>query len=176
MLEIAPDYLDARLGLARLDYFDGAFEMARTGVLAVLAERPGDADAMDLLAQIDRAIAAAEAEKKPPPPPPVAPAVSVAGPPPPPPEPTEVMRWRLDLNGGWSELSGGRPDWWEADARIGYQIDDHYTVSLFVDWARRFNAENTLIEGRVDYRSGGRFGDYLFVSGTPGADFPRSPG
>ena len=172
-LELAPDYLDAKLGLARLDYFGKRFKEAREQAQAVLTARPDDSDASDLLSQIDKAIAAQDAEqkrlarekkqKKTAAIPPLNPAEEAAK--------EEELRWRLDLNGGWSRLTGDRPDWWEGDARLSYKLSSQYTLSGFVAPATRFDINNTLLEARLEYKPGPKFNDYLFVAGTPDAQF-----
>lgn len=168
-LEIAPTYLDALLGLARLDYFDKKFDVAKAAVENVLQERPDDQDAKDLLKQVEEASdvqAAAEKLKT------AAPlserpvASSTSAPPAPKP-----LRWRIDLNGGWSGLTGDRPDWWEGDARLSYHLNPQYTISGFVAPASRFEIEDTLFEIRVDHKQGPTFNNYIFVAGTPDADF-----
>ena len=157
-LSLAPDYLDAKLGLARLDYFAKRYKEARETVQIVLKARPNDAEAGELLNQIDKALAAREAvqDKH------LAKAEE---------QQEEELRWRLDLNGGWSRLTGGRPDWWEGDARLSYKLNSQYTLSGFVASAQRFNIDNTLFEARLDHRPGPKFNDYLFVVATPDAAF-----
>lgn len=182
-LELAPTYLDATLGLARLDYFDKKFQAARENVEKVLKERADDQDARDLLAQIAKATEeeeaqkkveeaqkkAEETEKKREKAASVNPRTEVASPPVPP--AVEPLRWKIDLNGGWSGLTGDRPDWWEGDARLSYQLNPHYTLSGFVTSASRFKIEDTLYEIRVEHKPGPAFNNYIFVAGTPDADF-----
>lgn len=154
-LELVPGYVDAKLGLARLDYFAKRYSEARAAVLALLRQQPGNKDAKDLLASINKAMAAAaEAEQA---------AKKAAE--------LEALKWKLDLNGGWSGLTGPRPDWAEGDARLSYKLNSEYTVSGFFDQANRFGVDNTLLEGRIEYRPGPIFSDYAFVAGSPNASF-----
>ena len=167
-LELAPDYLDAKVGLARLDYFAKRYKEAKEQVQAVLTARPDDKDASDLLAQIDKAAAEhvadekrrAEAKKRK--------TVEAAAPPK---QVEKPLLWRLDINGGWSGLTGNRPDWWESDARLSYKLNSKYTLSGLVAPTRRFDINNVLLETRLEYKPGPRFNDYLFVAGTPDAAF-----
>jgi len=161
-LELAPNYTDAKLGIARLDYYEKRYAEARAAVQAILKEQPDNGDARELLGQIDKAIAAEAAEKKR-----IAALEEAARKA----AELEALRWRLDVNGGWSGLTGPRPDWWEGDARLSYIINPRYTVSGFIDQARRFGVDNTLLAGRIEHRPGPKFNDYLVVAGTPNASF-----
>ena len=156
-LSLAPDYLDAKLGLARLDYFAKRYKEARETVQIVLKARPNDREAGELLTQIEKALAAREAVEDN--------HLAKAE------DQQEELRWQLDLNGGWSRLTGGRPDWWEGDARLSYKLNSQYTLSGFVASARRFDVNNTLFEARLDHKPGPKFNDYLFVAATPEAAF-----
>ena len=154
-LELAPSYLDAKLGLARLDYFAKRYREARETVQSILTERPNDSEARELLKQIDKALAAKETVQP----------KQVSKP------KQEELRWRIDMNGGWSKLTGNRPDWWEGDARLSYMLNSKYTLSGSVAPARRFDVDNTLFEARIDHKPGPKFNDYLFVAATPDAAF-----
>lgn len=155
-LVLAPDYLDAKLGLARLDYFDKRYQEAREAAQSVLQARPGDSEALNLLKQIDKALAAKETVRH-------KQTAQQAVP--------DELRWRLDVNGGWSKLTGDRPDWWEGDARLSYKLNSKYTLSGLVAPARRFDIDNTLFEARIDHKPGPKFSDYLLVAATPDAAF-----
>jgi YaiO family outer membrane protein len=61
-LELTPNYTDARLGLARLDYFQDRFPEARAVAIQIAAEQPGS-DARPLVEEIDKAIAMKRAEE-----------------------------------------------------------------------------------------------------------------
>ena len=170
-LQIAPDYADAKLGLARLAYFGKRYEEARTGTKAVLAKRPDDKDAQTLLRQIERAIAdqaaerakrraAAEARR-------LAaattPAPEAAAPP--------IRLWRFDADGSLSKLTGGRDDWREFSARLGYLVLPSTTVSGGIEVARRNAAPDAYFEGRIDHKLTPDVSIYLLGGGTPDADF-----
>jgi YaiO family outer membrane protein len=168
-LALAPDYVDAKLGLARLSFFRGRFESARAGVKAVLASRPDDKDAASLLKQIDRAIAARASEKRSPRPATKRKAASdgsasTANAPPAP-------RWRVDADGGWSHLSGGRQDWLELNGRLGHEVVAGTIVSGAAEVARRHGIVDSYFEGRIDHKAAPGLAGYAFVGGTPNAHF-----
>jgi len=173
-IELAPDYLDARLGLARVALFRGRLVEARSGAQKVLAIQPDYKDALELASQIDRAITgAAEARRleaqrakgqqerivqrdS------AALAAAVA---------VQHYRWRVDVDGGWSRLTGGREDWLEASGRISYSAFPGSTLSGAVEAARRNGLFDAYFVGRIDHRFAPGFSGFAFFGGTPDADF-----
>ena len=173
-VELAPDYLDAKLGLARVALFRGRFVEARSAVQKALATQPDYKDALDLASQIDRAITgAAEARRleaqraksqqerafergsaE------LAAAAAV-----------QHYRWRVDVDGSWSRLTGGREDWLEASGRVSYLAFPGTTLSGAVEAARRNGLFDAYFEGRVNHRFAPGFSGYMLVGGTPDADF-----
>lgn len=173
-VELAPDYLDAKLGLARVALFRGRIVEARSGVQKVLAMQPDYKDALELASQIDRAITGAaetrrleaqraksqqeravhrgSAE--------LAAAAAV-----------QHYRWRVDVDGGWSRLTGGRQDWFEANGRVSYSASPETAFSGAVEAARRNGLFDAYFVGRVDHRFAPGFFGYVFFGGTPDADF-----
>jgi YaiO family outer membrane protein len=233
-LELTPNYTDARLGLARLDYFQDRFPEARAVAIQVAAEQPGS-DARPLVEEIDKAIAlkraeeivaaeraeeaqrvaaaaqaenerkqaaaeqeasrrkaaAAEAEQSrkmaraAPAPVPAAPApaarktrsaptrIDLAAayditPPPSAPTPT---RWRIDLDGSRSNLSGDLPKWTEAAGRVAYEVNPNTTVSGGLHVAERYDLEDAHVDVRLDRRLSPSATFYLQTGVTPAADF-----
>jgi YaiO family outer membrane protein len=186
-LELAPNYTDAEIGLARLLYFRGQFETAHSDVKTVLAKHPDNGDARDLAVQISKAIAArATAKRKAarnatrnraatrrastPAPLLSAPTTSA--------EASQISRrWRIDLEGGWSQLTAGRRDWLEANARVAYEAVHGTAVSAAVESARRYGLLDAYLEGRIDHRFTPSLSAYAFIGGTPSADFlPKAAG
>jgi YaiO family outer membrane protein len=178
-MEISPDYSEARLGLIRLEYFQGRFAEARKLAAQMAAEEP-ESGADVLVAQIDKAIAAgkkdasrkaaagAEGKRK---------AmtsttrinlgpydVTPASAPPP-------TRWRLDLDGSRSKLSGDRPTWIEASGRAGYEVRPGTTVSGGFQAARRYDQDDTYLDVRLDHKLSDATSFYIQTGATPDPDF-----
>lgn len=80
-------------------------------------------------------------------------------------------RWRFDLDGGFSRLSGGLEDWQEGSLRVGYQLSERTTLSGGVEVARRFGTTDTLLGARVDQRWSDLGSSYVGIGGTPDAHF-----
>jgi YaiO family outer membrane protein len=167
-LELAPGYLDAKLGLARIAFFRGRFESARHDIVAILVARPADNDAKALMAQVDRAIAGRAAARRAAQQRAAAQAVVVENSPTPPPK---VPRWRLDLDGGGSQLTGGRKPWLELNGRLGYAVTPDTTVSGGVDVFRRYGIVDTYMEGRVDHKAAPGLSGFIYAGGTPDAHY-----
>jgi YaiO family outer membrane protein len=80
-------------------------------------------------------------------------------------------RWRADLDGSWSALSAGQPDWYEAALRIRGQASPEGAVTAAAEAARRFGATDVYGELRVDARLSDSASAYVRAGGTPDADF-----
>ena len=80
-------------------------------------------------------------------------------------------RYRLDLGVTRSHLSGDRPYWKEGGFRLSYKANEETTISGGMDISRRYNKTDTYGELRVDHRFADRLTGYLYVGGTPSADF-----
>ncbi len=137
-LSIAPDYADARIGLARVAQRRGDLKGARA-----------ELDSVDL-ANIE----AAEMRRQ------LNPAQEKPG-----------YRWRADLDGGYSRLSGPQPDWKEASARLAYIVSPGTEVSAGAEFARRFNRDDIFGEIRLDRRVSPGTSFNVRAGGTPNADF-----
>jgi YaiO family outer membrane protein len=206
-LAISPDYGDAKLGLARLEYFQGRFPEARA-IAAKLGGTASEGDAKALTAEIDRAVAAREeaaralaaagrareeearikeaaareqeeAGKAVKITPPsgrkamrpavrinldaydVTPAAAVPAP----------TRWRLDLDGSRSTLTGDRPGWRDGTGRLGYEVSPGTVVSGGFLAANRYDQDDTYLEARVDHKPTDSISFYLQAGATPDADF-----
>lgn len=157
VLILAPEYADAKLGLARIDYFSGNFEAARARAAAAARDHPDRQDARDLVAAIDRAIAArAAASNKPP-------AADEA-----------LLPWRVDLDGIFSSLSQGRSNWYEGRAGASYRVRPTFSLGFSVHYANRYELSDTYIEGSFSARPYPWLSANGFIGGTPAADFlPR---
>jgi YaiO family outer membrane protein len=138
-LEIAPDYTDARLGLARVHQRRGN----RAAALDELARVPaGNTEA----AQLRTALAT-------------------------PAQAASPYRWRLDLDGSYSDVGNGQPDWRDASIRVGYAADAATRVSGLVEASRRFSRDDVYGEVQLDRRVSDRANVWLLLGGTPNADF-----
>ena len=169
VLAARPDDLDARLNLGLALLALDRLEEAEAAFAAVLARAPAYADARIGRARVARRrgdLATARRE--------AAEAVRLA------PEDAEAAalarslaeppRWRLDLDGARSELSGGLADWSEARVAVSGAIADRWSAALAVEATERFDNRDTYVEGRLDRRSG-RGGAYVLVGGAPDADY-----
>jgi len=134
------------------DYADAHVGMAR------IAQRRGDlSGALSTLEPVDPTNADASALR----------AQILSGPPG---EVASPYRWSLDLNGSYSFVEE-RADWKEFSARISYRPTDGTTLSSVVETSRRFGLNDTYGELRIDRRFSPGANGYVFVGGTPDADF-----
>jgi YaiO family outer membrane protein len=175
-VELAPDYLDARIGLARIALYGGRFAEAQSAVRKVLEMRADYEDARELAMQIDRAISdaakslrleqqRAKARRE---------TTVRRAPIKPEPEPDAAVqghRWRVDADGGWSRLTGGRQDWLEASGRLSYSVFPGTNLSAAIEAARRNGLIDTYLEGRVDHRVAPDIFGYILFGATPNANF-----
>lgn len=167
-LALAPDYVDANLGLALIAFRSGDLLTAERNARAVLGVRT-DAEATQLLAQIADARAASAAA-------PgrlavLAPAAPELGLEAPPETKSRWAGWRFDIDGTFSDLAVGYPDWKEAAFRVGYEVSPRTTVSLAVEISTRGSATDIRLETRVDRSIAPGLSAYAFVAGTPDPDF-----
>ena len=82
-------------------------------------------------------------------------------------------RWRLDLDGTYSALTGA-DDWRELGIGVRYQATPATALGLGIEAARRFGRDDVYGEARVEKRFADGLSAYLLAGGTPGADFrPR---
>lgn len=135
-LAVAPDYADARVGLARIAQRRGDNAAARAELDRVDQAYP---DAAALRAQLDGKPAGSG--------------------------------WRLDLDGSYSALEGGQPDWRELSVQLGRQMTADRAVAGRVEVARRFDNTDVYGEVRLDQRLSDRVTAYASFGGAPGADF-----
>lgn len=80
-------------------------------------------------------------------------------------------RWRIDLDGSFSRLTGGLEPWREGSLRVAYLLDPRATLSGGIEVDHRFGRIDTLIDARADYRWSDAISTYWRLGGTPEADF-----
>lgn len=174
-LKLSPKDLNAKLGLARLKFFHGQFNAAREAALEVVAARKEDKDAQELLTQIDRAISGRRKEQR------AAQQRSTIGSHPissakrestsPNKESDSTQHWKFDMDGSLSKLTGGRQDWREVNARLGYEASAGTVLSAAVQSANRFGISNTYSEIRIDQKNAQGLTGYVYGGLTPNAEY-----
>lgn len=83
-------------------------------------------------------------------------------------------RWRLDVDGAYSDLTDGQKPWREASLRLARQLTARTTLTGGLEASERFGKRDMLIDARADHRWTEAFTSYLRLGGTPAADFrPR---
>ncbi len=141
-LQLAPDYEDASLGLARIAYFRGNYDSALERLAAL---DPTRADVAELTAAVERARAAANARSQYP--------------------------WRVDIAYSQSSLTGGLPDWSLISVALGRQVSDRSTLTALVSSAERFELRDTLAQVRLDHRLDTGLLTHIAIGGAPDAIF-----
>ena len=138
---LAPNYVDAHLGLARLAFWQSDLDAA--GQLLATARRfdPGNEEAILLEQQLAGARA------------------------------TSDRPWRFDMGVSASDLSGVLPAWKEGTIALSRKVSPQMTVAAAVRSAERFGAVDSYFESRVDYRFNQKISAWLFAGSTPSADF-----
>lgn len=202
-LSIAPDNLDAVLGLARIDLYTNALDSADARLALVLVKRPNDRDAQALRARVrlargdaagaeddfrrlatlapreldyqlglGDALRAQERDAEARTAFEAAAAID--------PNSLDVRnrlalkarpKWRLDVSGGYSDLSGPFESWQEGRVSLGYRVSPLTNVTGSVEVNRRFGLTDVTIDGTVDHRFSEALSAYLRVGGTPDANF-----
>lgn len=172
ILEATPDHAEALMLGAQISMAQDRPDEAESFYLAALRAQPDNADALVGLGDVRRARfrenEAREAYRQ---------ALSLRPgdediqarldvPPP--------IRWRIDVDGLYSSLSGPQDPWREVYFRIAHHLTPETTLSVGLELSERFDMVDTYIEGRVDHRFSSRFAAHVLVGGTPNADFrPR---
>lgn len=141
-LDIAPAYDDARIGRARIAYFNQDFTRALDLLEPVGADRP---EAATLRASI---LEARRAETTQP-----------------------AHPWRIDLTASRSDLTQNLPDWSLVGLAVGKRITARDALTGSLAWAERFDVEDVYAELRYDRRLGARSSGYVAVGGSPDAVF-----
>lgn len=80
-------------------------------------------------------------------------------------------RWSLDLDGSYSNVGSGQPDWRDASVRLGYSADTAIRLSGLVEASRRFSRNDLYGEIQLDRRLSDRANAWLLLGATPDADF-----
>ncbi len=143
-LRLAPAYEDARIALARVARRRGDLAAARAELERV---NPANGEAAALRAELAQGDARG---------------------------PRLPSPWQLDLDGSYSALSSGAPDWREASVQLRRQASESTAIAVRVEHSRRFGLDDTYGEARVDHRLAGGGNFYLSIGATPNADFrPR---
>jgi YaiO family outer membrane protein len=177
-LVLAPDYVDANLGLAQIAFRRGEYDLAGIQAGIVLAARP-DPDAERLVAQIEAARNPPRPEPQRPPDPAAASTVAPPSVPglaaglavPAPAAERPGARWRVDIDGTFSYLGSGFADWREASLGIGYRFRPGTTLTLGGEASSRFDAFDVYMTGRIDHELNPNLSVFAFAAGTPDPDF-----
>jgi len=135
-LAIAPDYADARIGIARVEQRRGRIDAAVSELNMIGSD---NSEASVLRQQLRQH--------------------------------TDIQRWRLDFDGGYSWLEGSQPDWQEVAMRLAYRASAASTVSGGLEIARRFEVTDVYGELRVDNRFRPGLDGYVLLGATPNSDF-----
>lgn len=153
-LEIAPDYNDARIALARIALRRGAIEQGLAELAPITAGQPGYEEAQTVRAQLDQARreqAQLDQARQPS-------------------RPAE-RRWRLDAEFSYSDLTSPQPSWREGNARLAYRLSPETRLAAAAELADRFDRFDAYFEGYVEQRLSSRVIVYGLAGATPGADF-----
>ncbi|PSJ42106.1 YaiO family outer membrane beta-barrel protein [Allosphingosinicella deserti] len=137
-LEIAPDYVDARIALARLAQRRGDLDEARRQVGSISSSNQEVRDLISTLSAGEAAL---------------------------------PYRWQLDIDGSYSALGSGRPDWKEATVQLGYNAGPATVIAGRLEGSRRFGFSDVYGELRLDQRLSSDAAIYVSLGGTPDADF-----
>jgi YaiO family outer membrane protein len=142
---LAPGYVDAHLGLARLAFWRGDLDEAGQRLATVRRLDPGNEEAALVAQQVADARAVSH------------------------------RVWRLDMGASASDLSDALPGWREGTVSLSRRVNTEMTVAAAVRSAERFGAADSYFEGRIDYRFDQKIRAWLFAGATPSADFlPQS--
>jgi YaiO family outer membrane protein len=140
-LAIAPDYADARIGLARVAQRRGD----RQGALALLEPvDPANREAGELRSALGRSGGTGTAM------------------------PGQVQ---VDLDVSYAQLDGPAQDWREGSLRVQAPLGARTAAAALVEVSERFGRTDVYGELRVDQRVGSGGGVYLSLGATPDADF-----
>ncbi len=82
----------------------------------------------------------------------------------------DADHWRFDVEAAYSDLSHGLDPWREGAVRAAYTWE-RLTLAGAVEAASRFDSFDAYVESRGDYRFDGASSVYVFLGGTPSADF-----
>lgn len=82
----------------------------------------------------------------------------------------ERSKWRIDVDGSYSGVGLGQPDWKEGSLRVSRQLMTATAVQAAVEAARRFGSTDVYGELRLERRYPGGSA-YAVVGAAPGADF-----
>ena len=80
-------------------------------------------------------------------------------------------RWQLDLEGSYSDLSGGRDSWKEAAAQLRYRPDADTAFGARVEYARRFGRNDVYGELSVEGVLSPVVRGYVSLGATAAPDF-----
>ncbi|HSX56713.1 MAG TPA: YaiO family outer membrane beta-barrel protein [Sphingomonas sp.] len=135
-LAVAPDYADARVGLARIAQRRGDRAKALRTLEPVGTDNPEAAELRQQLADTQTS-----------------------------------ARWQLDLEGSYSDLSGGRASWKEAAAQLRYRPDANTALGARVEYARRFARDDVYGELSVEGALSPAVRGYVTFGATADPDF-----
>jgi YaiO family outer membrane protein len=80
-------------------------------------------------------------------------------------------RTQVDLDGSYSALEGGRPDWKEVSLQFRQRMSESSAIGAGAEYARRFGRSDLYLEGRLEHRFSDAVTAYASLGGTPEADF-----
>jgi YaiO family outer membrane protein len=79
--------------------------------------------------------------------------------------------WSLDVDGSYSAVAGGAPDWREGRVQLRHRVSQRTSVGAAVEASRRFGRTDVYGEARLDQRLSDGASFYVALGGTPAADF-----
>lgn len=154
---------------ARISLLEGDYDLAESKFRSLIEANPGDVEALVGLGDVKRARgdedtaieAYRQAEVLDPVSQDIKDRLSVKPPP----------RWRFDIGGEVSALSGGRANWTDSSMALSYRFAPQTWGSVRTRLATRGGTVDTQVEARLDHAFLPAFSGYGLVAGTPDANF-----
>lgn len=143
-LKLAPQYVDAKYGLALVAFRQGEFDEAQQLVSQVVKERENYTDALSLQKNISNAQIAHNLVNR---------------------------KWRLDISGEYSGVSNGMDDWSEGNIALSYKATPNTTIIAGTQVARRFDETDKKFILTLAHKFNDRWAGYGTAAVTPNANF-----
>jgi YaiO family outer membrane protein len=143
-LESEPENADIHLQIGFVHLATNRLEEARSAFNRALALAPDYADAREGLARVEQRLRPA-------------------------PAPPPARRWRIDVDGSYSNVDG-QPDWQSASVNLQYRASEATALALLSEATRRFERTDVYTEARVDHLFAAGSSIHLLAGGTPDAD------